>query len=551
MKKITFKMGMFLLALCTLCACSDDEEVMRGTIYGKITDPSGENLASVTMTLSPGGLSRTTGNDGTFEMIDLEPGQYTLQAQKSGYKTNTKTVNIVAGQTASGDMVLTHTVKDAEITITPSALNFGNTQTEMAVTITNNGNASSAWSLDLGNNSTWLSASPTSGNIGASKTQSIIFTVDRSKIVNSKSVVINLSANGSTYPINVVCNPASSKNAVMSISPKLLDFGSTIQKLSFEVKNIGTADLNWIVKELTEQAITLSSASGVVAPGGANLVFVQVDRSKLTNDIQTSFIVSDGNVDEAVTVKISKDGDNNGGEDNETPGEEVGETVVPEGLYVYYKFNGDFNDATENEINCFGIHSPTFVDGITADSKAIKFNRTDDSYFNVPVSIMDREEMSVCFWGKDFSDGNIFHTINNGNYPIHSLTMEKGSLKYVALQNCLIYGNYDNVNAFAHPTLSDGKWHHIAITTDFDRTTKGASTAKLYVDGNLVDVTTHGGTTNSNGTYGTGTKFVMGSSVKLGYYEFAGSNMSVDNFRVYDSRSLSAKEVKAIYNAKQ
>ncbi len=546
MKK--FKLGLFLMAFCTLCRCSEDEEVMTGTIIGRITNSGGENLTSVTMTLSPGGRSRTTGDDGRFEMVDLEPGQYTLQAQKSGYKTNTKTVNVVAGQTASGDMVLTPTTQEAEIVVTPSTLAFGTTQTEMAVTITNNGNATTSWAVELGRNN-WLSASPSAGYIAGGKTQSIVFSVDRNKLTERKSVVINVSANGSTYPISVSCNPANSKDAEMSISPKMLDFAGTIQKLSFEIKNIGEADLTWRVKQLTEPAITLSVESGVVVPGGSNLVYVEVDRTKVTTDIQTSFIVTDGYVDEAITIKVSKDGSHEGGGDEETPGEGVAETVVPEGLYVYYKFNGDFSDATENAVNGFGQNGPTFVDGVTSGSKAVKFNRTDNSYFNVPASIMDRKEMSVSFWGKDFSDGNIFYTVTTGNEKIHTLTMYQGALKYVA---CPYYVNYQyaSTGSFTHPTLTDGKWHHVAITTDYSITTYDRVTSKLYIDGNLVDVMAQP-SSNISTSYGEGMKFVMGGSTKFNQVSITGSNMSIDNFRVYDTRSLSAQEVKAIYNAKQ
>lgn len=47
-------------------------------------------------------------------------------------------------------------------------------------------------------------------------------------------------------------------------------------------------------------------------------------------------------------------------------------TVIPEGMYVYYKFDNDFNDATENAVHGFGSNSPTFVEGVAADSKAVK-----------------------------------------------------------------------------------------------------------------------------------------------------------------------------------
>ena len=56
----------------------------------------------------------------------------------------------------------------------------------------------------------------------------------------------------------------------------------------------------------------------------------------------------------------------------------------------------------------------------------------------------------------------------------------------------------------------------------------------------------------SQSSYDTGTKFIMGGSVKLSNSNtLSGTNMSVDNFRVYDTRLLSSDEVQTIFKAKQ
>lgn len=108
-----------------------------------------------------------------------------------------------------------------------------------------------------------------------------------------------------------------------------------------------------------------------------------------------------------------------------------------------------------------------------------------------------------------------------------------------------------------HPTLTDGKWHHIVLTSDFNKTTYATITTTLYVDGQTIDVVTEyanpfSESDTANRTYGTGVKFVMGGSAKLSNSNtLNGINMAVDNFRVYDARMLTADEVKTIYNAKQ
>ena len=423
-----------MLLLLAIGACTSSEEEIIGSIYGKVTDSkNGKVLQGVTITLIPGGLSRTTGSDGTYEFLDLEAKQYQVQAQKMGYVTDTKSVNVLVGQAASGDMRLTPEKKDAEITITPSSLNFGTTQEEMSVTITNNGNTETEWTLELGSNS-WLSANPKAGRIGSNKTQSIVFSANRDKLGESKSVVVNLSAFGNSFPISISCSPKDDKKPEMSVSPTTLDFGDTAQEQTLEIKNTGEANLNWKIEGITSDCIIVSESEGTVAPSGNRVVQVKLDRSKMSNDLSTSFIVSDGTKEEAIIVKavkakailsISPKNLDFGEEQTElqlnigntgnaelswnitnvsdeclsvaatsgkvpargssevivklnrstmpqtlnatitisdgtqeekvavtaVKGSVTAGTVIPEGMYVYYKFDNDFNDATENAVH--------------------------------------------------------------------------------------------------------------------------------------------------------------------------------------------------------
>ena len=629
-----------MLLLLAIGACTSSEEEIIGSIYGKVTDSkNGKVLQGVTITLIPGGLSRTTGSDGTYEFLDLEAKQYQVQAQKMGYVTDTKSVNVLVGQAASGDMRLTPEKKDAEITITPSSLNFGTTQEEMSVTITNNGNTETEWTLELGSNS-WLSANPKAGRIGSNKTQSIVFSANRDKLGESKSVVVNLSAFGNSFPISISCSPKDDKKPEMSVSPTTLDFGDTAQEQTLEIKNTGEANLNWKIEGITSDCITVSESEGTVAPSGNRVVQVKLDRSKMSNDLSTSFIVSDGTKEEAIIVKavkakailsISPKNLDFGEEQTElqlnigntgnaelswnitnvsdeclsvaatsgkvpargssevivklnrstmpqtlnatitisdgtqeekvavtaVKGSVTAGTVIPEGMYVYYKFDNDFNDATENAVHGFGSNSPTFVEGVAADSKAVKLNRTNNSSFVVPKPIIDSLDMTISFWGNDFGDGNIFYMVSSHqNSPMFTFSMKNGALKFVVT----LYNNgyqYAKTGTFMHPTLTDGKWHHVALTSDFNKTTYATITTNLYVDGQLVDVVTEDANPfseaeTSGNSYGSGTKFIMGGSVKLSNSNtLNGTNMAVDNFRVYDTRHLSASEIKSIYDAKQ
>lgn len=642
MKRINKKTvwGFFCcLALALLVACTEEQVETTGSIYGIVNDATnGEPVPMAHVSLNPGGKATNTGSDGRYEFLNMEPGQYTIQISKSGYVTNTKQITVVAGQQASGDMLLTSEQQEADIRIDPTSLNFGTTQDELVVTLTNQGNAATDWALELGENP-WLSASLLSGNIAAGKTQSVIFSVDRDKLSETKNVKISLSAFGNSYTISVSCAPVNAKSE-MSVTPTELDFGAGETEKAITIKNTGNAILNWNVSGITEACLSVSAEEGSVEADGSKVIKVMLDRSKLTSDLNTSFIISDGIKEQTITVKSSKavaemvisssaldfgeestektftisntgtaelvwnitvpDGKGvnvsetsgvtapqsskqitvtldrammtedlhtsleiSDGSRKETvtvtaiKGSEIAGTVVTQGLYTYYKFDDNFEDATENGIDGFGTASPAFVEGVTAGSKAVKFSKTGNSTFVVSKPIIDSRQMTISFWGKDFEDGHIFHLSSSiRSEAMFTLSMSNGALKFLVTRYNNMY-QYSNLPAFVHPTLTDGKWHHIALVSDFEVTTYSTITTTLYVDGQEVYTLTedanhfseNGG---SQSSYDTGTSFTMGGSLQLNKsMTLTGTNMSVDNFRVYDTRRLSASEIQEIYNAKQ
>ena len=725
---------LFALLAALIVACTEEERDYTGNIQGIVTESGTTTpLSGVQVSVVNLGTSTTTGSDGQFRFNNVEADSYQLQFKKTGYVTNTRSVNVLAGETANCDMQLEPEKKEAEIKIEPSTLNFGTTQTELSVTVTNQGNAATEWSLNLGDNA-WLTASPLSGNIAAGKTQSIVFTVNRDQLSATQNVKVTLSAFGNSYTISVSCAPKSAKSE-MTVTPTSLDFGETEEEKDLTIKNTGNAVLTWNISGITDECISVSDTEGTVEPEGSKIVKVTLDRTKQTKDLNTSFIISDGIKEQTIAVKAAKteakaemkieptlldfgyestelpltvsntgtaelkytvsgisadyitvspmegcvaaggnqilqvklnretmpetinttfiisDGTNQesitvkatkavakmsvsplsldfGEEATEkdftisnvgtaelawtitvpegtglkvsdtsgvtapsgtkqitvtldrsimpetlntaievsdgtrkesiavtaVKGSDIAGTVVTQGLYTYYKFDGNFDDATENKINGFGTASPTFVEGVTPEGKAVKFSKTDNSTFVVSKPIIDSREMTISFWGKDFSDGHIFHMNSTYyNYPIFTLSMVGGALRFVVdgYRNRYEFENNNEVQTFIHPTLSDNKWHHIVIVSDYHITNTYKITATLYVDGMEVYTITQGYNDNYAG-YDTGTTFTMGGSLELNRrLTPPATNMSVDNFRVYDTRRLSASEIKEIYNAKQ
>lgn len=96
------------MALTLFISCEKKEYASYGSLYGTVTDSkSGDLLPNVTVILSPGGITKITGNDGLFEYNDLDPQQYTITIQKDGYNTNRKTISVIVGEKVEANITMT------------------------------------------------------------------------------------------------------------------------------------------------------------------------------------------------------------------------------------------------------------------------------------------------------------------------------------------------------------------------------------------------------------------------------------------------------------
>ena len=300
MKKLSY----LLLCMLLIQACQP-EVVLPGGIYGTVLDKeSGEPIRNAEITLNPGGKTTVVGSNGTYEFVNLEAGMYTVNVQADGYDHNSKTANVVNGESTACDFHLTKTIINQDLEITPTSLNFGTTQNQLSATITNRGTEETAWSLDLGA-CKWLSANPVSGRIGAGKTQAIIFSVDRSLLQKDETAVVTISAFGNSYPMNISCAIVQNKG-VMNVSPTVLSFGEEANEMNFTIKNLGNANLNWYTEGLSESCLSLSENNGTLSSGASKVIRVSLNRNLLDGDLSTSFIVSDGNTDQEILVMATK-----------------------------------------------------------------------------------------------------------------------------------------------------------------------------------------------------------------------------------------------------
>ena len=100
MKHRQFVLLLFLLVLMApFSSCTQESYDIYTSIDGFVYDEADNTpLEGVTVTITPGGKSMVTGGDGFFQFPSLDPQQYSLLAQKSGYESNKRTVTGVVGE---------------------------------------------------------------------------------------------------------------------------------------------------------------------------------------------------------------------------------------------------------------------------------------------------------------------------------------------------------------------------------------------------------------------------------------------------------------------
>ena len=102
MKKI-FTLGLAILLMASVGAFA---QTASGNVYGKVVDQSGAVLpgASVTISGEAGSRSSVTGADGTFRFLNLDPNDYTVTVNLSGFGSANRRITVQTGLSATLDI---------------------------------------------------------------------------------------------------------------------------------------------------------------------------------------------------------------------------------------------------------------------------------------------------------------------------------------------------------------------------------------------------------------------------------------------------------------
>ncbi|MBQ7824624.1 MAG: leucine-rich repeat domain-containing protein [Bacteroidaceae bacterium] len=317
MKRFT-TLCLFFAAFALFVGCSEDEEDFTGTINGIVTDAdSGEPMNAVNISLNPGGKSAVTGTDGRYEFLDLEPGQYTVQAAKNDYQTNTKHVTIVAGGTVKSDIVLQKAT--SKLKLTNNSLNFGKNWSALSFGV---GNAGITGKIDwrISSDIDWITVSPLSGTTETGKNTEVIVTVLRDKVSGPANGIITISDDGGSLPVYVTVNQdvqaADGENRI-TVEPENVALLSAYRKDVTICSYNSSANYELFVKEEDVSWLTFTKTMGILPvynaekPNTAVTVGFIADRSglpageyKCTAVLRTGM----GDLEIPVSMKVNADG---------------------------------------------------------------------------------------------------------------------------------------------------------------------------------------------------------------------------------------------------
>lgn len=149
-------------------------------------------------------------------------------------------------------------------------------------------------------------------------------------------------------------------------------------------------------------------------------------------------------------------------------------------LIARWTMENNLQDETPNMMDAVYKGTPQYVEGHTADSKALRLSNTTSTFMQLPHQIASTDELTVCMWVNLRSTNAWQRLFDFGNDTDHYLflTPNNGTNMRFAIKNG---GNEQTLDA---PTkLETSLWKHVAVSI-------GQQKTSIFVDGEEVATTT-------------------------------------------------------------
>lgn len=295
-----------ILVTCLVYSCEKETNV--GSVHGFVSNSSnGEPIQGVNISLSPIGLSTATGSDGRYEFVNLQAGQYTIQAMKEGYESNTKNITVVAGNVSSGDMTLKPEIAGFNLNV--EYLDFGTNFSQLSFKVINTSTSLPvSWSIT--ESISWLTATPSSGNLGAGQEVAVMVNIDRTQIEQSTTANLTVEGADKTVVLPVNVSVSGSQGPQLQLSETSLDFGTSATSLAFYVMNTGPAgsSLNWACSNVNVDWLMITPTSGSTDGGSSTAVMATIDRTKIDGMVSTSVTISGAGSSSTISISAASEG---------------------------------------------------------------------------------------------------------------------------------------------------------------------------------------------------------------------------------------------------
>ena len=271
-------------------------------ITGRVIDKDVNSfISNVQITTIPSTSSVTTDATGGYVISDVKPGQYVVTASKSGYKSNSINVTVAEGKTASADIQIETLKPDLSISI--STIDFNTSQTFSSFYI-NNGTSIGTINYSITKNADWLTISPTSGTITTGNATISVNVTRTGLSIGNYTAIITVNTNVGTKDVYVTMTIPNPNAPQLTVSPLLLDYGSSLSQLMFTIRNSGTGKIDWTAGSLQSWISVVPSNDSTRIE--IDEIKVNVNRTDLPPANYTGEVTINSNAGiQTVTVKMS------------------------------------------------------------------------------------------------------------------------------------------------------------------------------------------------------------------------------------------------------
>ncbi|HEX9973417.1 MAG TPA: malectin domain-containing carbohydrate-binding protein, partial [bacterium] len=187
---------------------------------------------------------------------------------------------------------------EPKLWVTPTEIDLFDFSYRRSFKVMNGGELPLEWNCSENPDQTWITdVTPTSGMLYQGQSQYVEVRVTRSGMADGNYAGnISVTSNGGNENVKVLMQVLT-KVPSLQVQPTKLNYGAILTKTIFNVKNVGTADLDWTAKSKNSDPWikTISPTSGRIEPGKFQEVQVTTDRAGLADSTYEGIIAVSSN----------------------------------------------------------------------------------------------------------------------------------------------------------------------------------------------------------------------------------------------------------------